>query len=404
MQQAVRLGKIRRILVLNRIHIGDCLLTTPMLRALKRRFPRAHMAVSVPEANRDLLITNPHVDEIVVRPKIKYWGSKIQFALEQRRKGYDLIISLQEKSMFYAWTTAYISHCNPRRPVTIALDHPKTRRFYQHLSPVRPGQHEVYKYLDLAEMLGCPREPNPVLELEPTSDARKMVSQFVRNRGIDADARFIGINPGATEAQKRWPVERFAEVADRLHTETGLPIVIFGGPSDRELAAAIVSRMSHHPLVAAGHLSLAGTAALLERCHLLVTNDTGPMHMAVAMAVPVVAMFGPTSPTKFGPFTTLGSVIRHEVGCEDCVLPETEGKQGILPNVEKIVRKPPKAPRDRRNWVDPMRPPCIHTVSADECVEAALKLYSPPAAPNPSAPSSPSSPSSTSRRKNRDAR
>ncbi len=401
MQQAVRLGKIRRILVLNRIHIGDCLLTTPMLRALKRRFPRAHVAVSVPEANRDLLITNPHVDEIVVRPKIKYWGSKIQFAIEQRRKGYDLIISLQEKSMFYAWTTAYIGLCNPRRPVTIALDHPKTRRFYQHVSPVRSSQHEVYKYLDLAEMLGCPREPNPVLELEPTSEARTMVAEFVRNRGIDADARFIGINPGATEAQKRWPVERFAEVADRLHAETGLPIVIFGGPGDRELAASIVSRMAHHPLVAAGHLSLAGTAALLERCHLLVTNDTGPMHMAVAMAVPVVAMFGPTSPTKFGPFTTLGSVIRHEVGCDDCAMPVNESSQGYLPNVQKIVRRSEKTPRDRPNWLDPAHPPCIHTVSADECVEAALKLYSPPS--TPSAPPS-SQPASPLRRKNRDNR
>lgn len=386
MQQTVRIGKVRRILVLNRNHIGDCLLTTPMLRALKRRFPRAHVAVSVPEANRDLLVTNPHVDEIVVRPKIKSWVGKIRFAIEQRRQEYDLIISLQEKSKFYAWATRYTALCNPRGPVTLCLDHPRTRDDYQYVSPVRDGQHEVYKYLDIAEMLGCPREPNPVLELEPTAEGREAVEQFIRNRGIDSDARFIGINPGGTKEEKRWPVERFAQVADRLHEELGLPIVIFGGPGDLELAAGIVANMKHRPVVAAGQLPLAGTAALLERCHLLVTNDTGPMHMAVAMAVPVVSLFGPTSPVKFGPFTTHGVVLRHAVGCAECNVAPGEPKS-FWRRMEKTIGRTGRA--IQRAWSGagaeeippaPTPLPCVHTISAEECVEAALKLYTPPSA------------------------
>ena len=338
----MRLGDVRRILVLNRNHIGDCLLTTPMLRSLKRRFPRAHLSVSVPATNQDLLITNPHVDEIVIRPKLSSWGAKCRFAIEMRRQQYDLIISLQEKSLFYAWATFYAALFNRHRPVTAGLDHPRTRRRYQHSIPVRPGRHEVYKYLDIAEALGCPRERNAVLELDPPSEARERVERFLAEHDVDADARFIGINPGGTKPEKRWPVERFAEVGNRLHEDLGLRVMIFGGPCDQEMAASIQRRLLHQPVVAAGRSSLGDTAALMERCRLLVTGDTGPMHMAVALAVPVVAMFGPTDPTKFAPFTKNRVVLRHETPCAACQLP------------------------------------CLHTISADECVEAALKLYAAP--------------------------
>lgn len=339
----LRLGEISRILVLNRNHIGDCLLTTPMLRAVKRRFPRAHLTVAVPASNQDLLVTNPHVDEILIRPEVGSWAAKFGFAYQMRDRGYDLIVSLQEKSLFYSWATSFSAFGNHGRPMTVALDHPRTRRFYHYnVRPLREDQHEVYKYLDVATHLGCPRERNPVLELEPMASARDRVERFLRDRGLDTDARFIGINPGGTKPDKRWPVERFAEVGDRLHDALGLPVMIFGGPSDVPLASAIVNNMEHSPVVVAGSASLGDTAALMERCQFLVTGDTGPMHMAVALAVPVVAMFGPTNPGKFGPFTTLSTVLRHPKPCPRCT---------------------------QR---------CIHTITADECVEAALKLYTAP--------------------------
>ena len=358
--QAVRLGDVRRILVLSRNNIGDCLLTTPLMRALKRRFPRAHLAVSVPAYNRDLLVTNPHVDELVLRPEIKRWAAKCRFAIEMRRGSYDLIVSLQEKSAFYAWATWYAALCNSRRPVTVGLHHRRTRRWYQHNVPVRPDQHEVYKYLNVAELLGCPRERRPVLELLPTREAQGRVEQFLAGEGIDPDVRFVAINPGGSTPDKRWPVERFAEVGDRLHSELGLPVMVLGGPADQDRAAQIVARMGHRPVVAAGRVSLGDTAALLERCQLLVTGDTGPMHMAVALAVPVVALFGPTSPVKFGPFTTLSTFLRHDAPCPDCR------------DAQRI-----RATQSRKNDARALFP-CLHTIQPDDCVEAALRLYTAP--------------------------
>ncbi|MGV3722141.1 MAG: glycosyltransferase family 9 protein [Actinomycetota bacterium] len=327
---------------MNRNHIGDCVLTTPLLRALKRRFPEAKLVVSIPASNGELLSTNPHVDEILVRPKLSSWGAKVRFAVDMRRHNYDLIISLQEKSMFYAWATWYTTLWNGQRPVTVVLHHKRTHRWYQHSVPVRADQHEVHKYLGIATTLDCPRERNPVLELTPTCEAREYVEELLGSNGFNADDRFIGINPGGSTAEKRWPPERFARTADRLHQETGLPIMIFGGPSDHRRAAEIARLMTCTPLVVAGRASLGHTAALLERCRMLVTGDTGPMHMAVAMAVPVVALFGPTNPIKFGPFTRLKTVLRHEMPCAECAHP------------------------------------CLHTITAEECVEAALQLHEPP--------------------------
>lgn len=349
MLETRRLDNIGRILVLNRNHIGDCLLTTPLLRALKRRFPTAHIAVSVPSANQDLLETNPHVDEIVVRPRLASWGAKIGFALQMREREYDLIISLQEKSLFYAWATAYAAA--GRSTLTVIPDHARTRHFYKHsVRPTREGQHEVFRYLDLAQYLDCPMERSPVLELGLSARHREGAGRLLRSMGHDEDTRFIGINPGATKQEKRWPEERFAEAADRLYRELGLPVIIFGGPGDRERTGLIERLMrTHAPLPVAGRASLGEAASLMERCRFLVTGDTGPMHMAVALAVPVVALFGPTNPKKFAPFTTQREVLHHPEPCPACSTP------------------------------------CIHSITVDECVHAALRVYkAPPVAPAPS--------------------
>jgi ADP-heptose:LPS heptosyltransferase len=331
----VNVGSVQRILVLNRNRIGDCLLTTPMLRALKRGFPQAELVAAIPESNRELLAANPHVDRILVRPEIRSWAEKARFAWSLRRGGYDLIISLQEKSSFYAGATWLATALNPRPAVTVGLEHPRTRRWYRHTVAILPERHEVEKYLDIARLLGCPVEANPVLELAVGGEARQRVSERLSLLGVAADQRFLGINPGASEPEKRWDPVRFAAVADRAFHATGLPALVFGGPGDQAAAAEICGAIrTHSALSMAGRATLGETAALLERCAALVTGDTGPMHMAVALAVPVVTLFGPTSPAKFGPYTRRGVVLRHARPCPECSLP------------------------------------CLHAVSAEECSEA----------------------------------
>ncbi len=321
----------RRILVLNRLHIGDCILTTPTLRALRERFPHAEIHAAVPKGSEELLSENPNIDELILRPHRTRWAAKFAFAFWLKRQQYDLIVSFQEKSVFYALSTGFSG------AESIGLDHPRTRRYYRHTVPVREDRHEVYKYLAVAELLGCDVS-RPYLELIPSASAREQVAAFLTSRGYAPDARFVAVNPGATTADKRWAAERFAEVAQRLQAELNLPAVVLGGPDDRERAEFIASQCSPRPLIAAGETSLGGTAALLQRCDVLVTSDTGPMHMAVGVGTPVVAVFGPTSVTKFRPFTKRSRVLYHAEPCADCTTP------------------------------------CTHTVTPDEAVEAALQL------------------------------
>src|SRR5205085_5777525 len=113
------------MLVLGRSHIGDCLLSTPAIRALRRRYPAASLDVALPRSNLDLVSSNPYVDDVIVRPSRGDWPAKIRFAQRVRRRAYDLVVSFQEKSLFYGWVARYSGA--PRR---VGLDHPRTRGYY----------------------------------------------------------------------------------------------------------------------------------------------------------------------------------------------------------------------------------------------------------------------------------
>lgn len=307
--------RYRRIMVLGRSHIGDCLLTTPALRALRLRFRDARLDVAIPRSNHDLLAGNPHLDDLIYRPVRSDWAAKARFFWQVRRRGYDLLVSFQEKSLFYGWL-ARASNA-PRR---VGLEHPRTRSRFTETVPVRSGVHEVEKYLAVTRALGCP-DRGRTLDLTAPATARGSVERLLRERGYDHDTRFVAVNPGATTADKRWAPERFAAAAERLGDALRLPVLVLGGPGDEALASAVARRMRECPLVLAGKTSLGETAALLERCRLLVTNDTGPMHMASALAVPLVAVFGPTSHVKFGPFGAHSRIVRGEFPCDRCERP-----------------------------------------------------------------------------------
>jgi ADP-heptose:LPS heptosyltransferase len=128
----------------------------------------------------------------------------------------------------------------------------------------------------------------------------------------------IGLNPGATQERKRWPEERFAVLGDQLAAEWGCRVAIFGGPGDEDLADRILRSMESPAINLAGRLRLGETAAALRRCEIVISNDTGPLHMASALGVPVVGLFGPTSPNQFGPRGARHAVLRAPTRCPHC--------------------------------------------------------------------------------------
>ena len=188
--------------------------------------------------------------------------------------------------------------------------------------------HQVHYYMDMLKPLVQEASTSkPVLHVSPEEQVR--AACLLQEGGIQTSEVVIGLNPGSVYGgAKRWLPERFAVVADRLIDELrqqdthSVRCLILGGPGEEELGEAIAQRMDANPLVLSGRTSLGELKAVIKRCHLFVTNDTGPMYVAKALGVPVVAIFGPTDPVATVPYNALHTIVRNPINCSPCFLRE----------------------------------------------------------------------------------
>jgi len=315
-------GAVKRILVRGTNWIGDAVLTTPALMAIRKGFPKAKIALLVKPAIAELLHHHPAVDEIVLYrdpgPHAGL-GGKLTLARLLRRGRYDLAILLQN-AFEAAAITALAGIPNRYGYATDGRWFLLTHRVPL-TSKIR-RRHQAHYYLELLRPLGIPVEPEPpTLRTTPGEDAEAI--EHLRAFGVDPKKFLIGLNPGSIYGTaKRWLPERFAEVADRVAAEHGGVVLIFGGRGEEELGAAIAGKMTAPTLVLSGRTTVRRLMALIKQCRLFITNDTGPMHIATAFGVPTVAIFGPTDPATTSPFGSRHELVRHPVDCSPCLLRE----------------------------------------------------------------------------------
>jgi heptosyltransferase I len=304
----------RRILIIKPSAIGDVVHALPVLNLVRRTWPDAHIAWLATPACSGLLDGHPQLDEVIRFERRRFgqgWRNPsaaaglFRFARELRSRQFDLVIDLQGlfRSGWLAWQTrsaVRVGFANAREFAPV---------FYTHRVPVAAAeQHAVDRYLTLAEMLGCGREP---VEFRfATNDAdREAVSEMLN----DDDTRYAVLAPGTHWPTKRWPVEHFAALVPMLRERFGLRSVIVGGPADRSLAAQIPAALD-----LTGATNLRQLVALLERAAVVVANDSGPMHIAAALGCPLVTPYGPTSPVRTGPYRRMDCVIRLDIPCSPC--------------------------------------------------------------------------------------
>ncbi len=317
-----RPGAVKRILVRGTNWIGDAVLTTPALTAIRKGFPKAKIALLVKPAIAELLHHHPAVDEIVLyRDPGPYagLGGKLTLARLLRRGRYDLAILLQN-AFEAAAITALAGIPNRYGYATDGRSLLLTHRIP--LTPKIRRKHQAHYYLELLRPFGIPVEPEPpMLRTTPSEDAEAI--EHLRAFGVDPKKVLIGLNPGSVYGTaKRWLPERFAELADRVAAEHGGVVLIFGGRGEEELGAAIAGMMTAPTLVLSGRTTVRRLMALIKQCRLFITNDTGPMHIATAFGVPTVAIFGPTDPATTSPFGSRSELVRHPVDCSPCLLRE----------------------------------------------------------------------------------
>jgi lipopolysaccharide heptosyltransferase II len=313
--------QIRRILVREVNWVGDAILTLPALKALEWRFPRAEITVLAKPWVAGLFTGHPAANRIIeYRPESIHRGLRGRRRLvgEIRREGFDLVVLFPNSldAALVPWLAGIPHRVGYRTDGRgLLLTHPIPRPTNQ------VPRHQIEYYLDIIRALGG--ENRSVPELHVTNEVRDITSQFLKDYRIEESDIVVAVNPGAVYGSaKRWPAERFAAVADSLEKRWGARIALIGSVREVPILREVAARMRQPAVLLGGKTDLATLMGLLERAQLLLTNDTGAMHVAAALDTPVLAVFGPTDLTATGPLGCRSRIVRDPVPCSPCLLRE----------------------------------------------------------------------------------
>ncbi len=317
------------ILIIKPCCLGDVLMATPVIAALRQALPRARIDFAVGDWARAMVENNPHLDGLVdcgpVGSGSRYsWREYLDLVRRIRAGGYEACFVLDRSPLISL--LPYLGGV----PQRVGLDS-QGRGFSLTVGlPVVGLKHEADLYLDTVRAVGV-EVKDPRLEFYPSEEDHRHVAEMLAlspaegSRAAPQVPLVVihpagGSNPGMTLSAKRWPPQRFATLADRLIEERGAQVLLVGGPDDGPITAAIKDGMRYEPRDLTGQLTFGQLGALLERCDLFIGHDTGAMHLAVAVGAPVVAIFGPSDPRMYGPYGKNGVTLWHAVGCNPCLL------------------------------------------------------------------------------------
>ena len=324
--------------------VGDTILTYPAVQSLKGLYPQSHLTILVAEYLADLWKSFPYVDEVITFRQTKGLGSfwedlRLSQSLRERRFDMAVILPRSFRSLFQVYFSRIPVRAGYQSGFhSFLLTHGIART--EDVLRV----HRVYYYLKLTEAFGkIETVPSPRVYLR--EEDRRWAEKILNDQGVLDGRPLIGINPGATYgAAKCWYPERFAEVGKRLSSKGNASLLLFGKEEERPTVREILQKVKGSSIDFVGKTSLLQLAALLERCHLLLTNDTGTMHIAAAVGTPVVALFGSTPPGMTGPWGSHHQVISKEVACSPCmkrVCPTDHRCMDLITvkEVEEVVEK-----------------------------------------------------------------
>jgi len=354
-----------KFLIINPFGIGDVLFTTPVIKAIKKQYPAGFIGYWSNARVRPILASNPQIGKIFALSRgdlkkiyqesfLKGAWAALKLAWEIKKRHFDICLdfSLDHRYSLFAKIIGI-----PRR---VGFNYKGRGRFLTSRIDI-DGYHDRHAaeyYLELLKFLGIQVDDKD-LYLAVSLESEIKAKDILASAGIVEDDLVIGIAPGAggswgkDASYKHWPALKFAQVADRLIFELKAKVVILGDESERRIAEVILHAMRNKPIDLTGKASLEILPGLIKNCDLLITNDGGPMHMAVALGVKTVSIFGPVSEVAYGPFPSSRNhvVLKWNMPCRPCY------KNFRLPVCDK----------ERE---------CLKSVSADEVFAASSALLS----------------------------
>ncbi|MDQ3819547.1 MAG: lipopolysaccharide heptosyltransferase II [Acidobacteriota bacterium] len=318
--------QIERVVIRGVNWVGDAVMTVPALRRLRRALPQAHITLATRAWAEGLFAEADFLDDLLIynrRPRdMRAVARQVR---EWRRRRFDLALLFQN-----AFEAAFIAAA-ARVPFRMGYSTEGRRALLTHplqIPPWRGERNEVFYYLNVIEELeealyGAAKvdEREPQLALEISDRRKESARDFLSSHGVITDGPLVALCPGSTNSRaKRWPAGRYAALADRFAEETGAAILLIGSKDEADVSLEVERMMHHRPFVLTGKTDLAEAVDVLSLVDLLVTNDTGPAHIAAALNRPTLVIFGPTDPRTTRPFSTAAEVIRRPPDCAPCML------------------------------------------------------------------------------------
>jgi len=321
-----RLRHAKKIMVRATNWIGDAVMSLPAIEALHERFPNSEIVLVAKPWVSEIYLNHPAVSrQIVYDTEGEHRGVRGFWKLVRklRSERFDAAILLQNafQAAWMAWRA--------RIPVRIGYARDGRDSLLSEAVEVPPsgayGRHQVYYYLQLLFRSGLIENPKMIQEvfLYLAESEQKWAVKQLQAVGLGGRRFLVGVCPGASFGEaKRWLPDRYGNLADRLIDALGADVLIFGSLAERPLAEAVARAMEHTPVLVAGETTLREFMALMSKCHLVITNDSGPMHLAAALGLPLVAIFGSTDERATGPVSLRARIIKHPVECSPCGLRE----------------------------------------------------------------------------------
>ena len=326
------LEKIRRIALIQPSRIGDIVFSLPTLSGLRQIYPEARISWLVDERCKELVEDHPDLDEIIVIPfkaiekalKEKkwpwIWRSLSQLKKDLRKRSFDLSLDLH--GLAKSALLVYMAGARHKIGSSNTTGMKELSGFFSKEIHPGPGDlHTVERNLAVVRYLGGSGD-HPDFKFKIASSHQEEIDVLLDRAGYEKGAPLIVVHPGAGWLSRRWPVERFAELITKLKKEfSAYPVIIGGaegGSKEEQLFQRLFSLIQVPVINLVQQLSLKQLIALLDKAHLFVGNEAGPMHLATALNKPAVVIIGPTRPELTGPFGSRARIIRKEVACSPC--------------------------------------------------------------------------------------
>lgn len=311
------------ILIRSTNWIGDAVMSVAAVRELRRLFPSQRLALAARPWVADLFREQDLVDEVVTLDRNSGWKSFLNSPLETIDRAVLFPNSFRSALAVFLWGARrrYGYGRDARRILLTHAAKPRIKTL---------NRHQVYYYLDLLYQTGLSpvdylNQPDyrPDISLTPTNSGLAAARRLLKEEGVEPEAPLVGLNPGAYYGSaKRWFIDRYAAVADVIQEELAQKVLLLGSEGEKNLAREISRQMRTRPVVLTGKTDVQALMGAISLCRLFLTNDSGPMHLASSLGVPLIAIFGSTDEVATGPLGPHSQVIHKHVACSPCLLRE----------------------------------------------------------------------------------